>query len=195
MRGSRTGPRSPPSLGESAAAEQVTVRIYVRVWRTAPTFDPALMSGGTFLIRSCTESWPAGNAVTTHDDTTLTPRAGGTGLVDLLARCARKGDGPGVPSAAGETVVDGRERASERVITCGSGPWCLRVPLLLQALQRRRCRPTVDTGAGRLRFMPRTPAYRSIRPAETGLLVFMGRRSKWLVHRLPVGGRSTSEVT
>jgi DNA-directed RNA polymerase specialized sigma24 family protein len=28
-------------LGDSAAAEQATVRVYVRVWRTAPVFDPA----------------------------------------------------------------------------------------------------------------------------------------------------------
>jgi hypothetical protein len=38
------------ALGESEAAERVTVRVYVRVWRTAPTFDPAMMSGCAFLL-------------------------------------------------------------------------------------------------------------------------------------------------
>jgi len=40
------------ALGESAAAERATVRVYVRVWRTAPTFDPAVMAGGAFLIQA-----------------------------------------------------------------------------------------------------------------------------------------------
>lgn len=39
-------------LGESAAAERAMVRIYVRVWRTAPAFDPAVVSGDTFLIEA-----------------------------------------------------------------------------------------------------------------------------------------------
>ncbi len=39
-------------LGESAAAERAMVRIYVRVWRTAPAFDAAVVSGGTFLMEA-----------------------------------------------------------------------------------------------------------------------------------------------
>ena len=39
------------ALGEPSA-ERATVRVYVRVWRTAPTFDPATMSGDTFLIQA-----------------------------------------------------------------------------------------------------------------------------------------------
>jgi RNA polymerase sigma-70 factor, ECF subfamily len=37
------------ALGE-AAAERAMVRVYVRVWRTAHTFDPAVLAGGAFLI-------------------------------------------------------------------------------------------------------------------------------------------------
>ena len=37
-------------LGESAAAERAMVRVYVRVWRSAPAFDPAVMTGGAFLM-------------------------------------------------------------------------------------------------------------------------------------------------
>jgi RNA polymerase sigma-70 factor, ECF subfamily len=37
-------------LGDTAAAERATVRVYVRVWRTAHTFDPAVLAGGAFLI-------------------------------------------------------------------------------------------------------------------------------------------------
>jgi RNA polymerase sigma-70 factor, ECF subfamily len=40
-------------LGDTAAAERATVRVYVRVWRTAPDFDPAMMSGASFLLRAC----------------------------------------------------------------------------------------------------------------------------------------------
>jgi hypothetical protein len=40
-------------LGDTAAAERATVRVYVRVWRTAPVFDPAVMSGASFLLRAC----------------------------------------------------------------------------------------------------------------------------------------------
>jgi hypothetical protein len=40
-------------LGDTAAAERATVQVYVRVWRTAPTFDPAVMSGASFLVRAC----------------------------------------------------------------------------------------------------------------------------------------------
>jgi RNA polymerase sigma-70 factor, ECF subfamily len=40
------------ALGE-AAAERAMVRVYVRVWRTAPDFDPAMMSGASFLLRAC----------------------------------------------------------------------------------------------------------------------------------------------
>ena len=40
------------ALGELAAAERATVRVYVHVWRTAPAFDPASMSGCTFLLRA-----------------------------------------------------------------------------------------------------------------------------------------------
>ena len=40
------------ALGEPAAAERATVRVYVQVWRTAPAFDPASMSGCTFLMRA-----------------------------------------------------------------------------------------------------------------------------------------------
>jgi RNA polymerase sigma-70 factor (ECF subfamily) len=39
-------------LGDRAAAERATVRVYVRVWRTAPAFDPAVSSGGAFLIEA-----------------------------------------------------------------------------------------------------------------------------------------------
>lgn len=39
------------ALGESAAAERATVGVYVRVWRSAPAFDPALMTGGAFLTQ------------------------------------------------------------------------------------------------------------------------------------------------
>ena len=39
------------ALGESAAAERATVRVYVRVWRSAPAFDPAVMTGGAFLMQ------------------------------------------------------------------------------------------------------------------------------------------------
>jgi RNA polymerase sigma-70 factor, ECF subfamily len=35
---------------ESTAAERATVRVYVHVWRTAAAFDPATMSGYTFLM-------------------------------------------------------------------------------------------------------------------------------------------------
>ena len=38
------------TLGEPAAVERAMVRVYMRVWRTAPAFDPAVMSGGAFLI-------------------------------------------------------------------------------------------------------------------------------------------------
>lgn len=40
-------------LGDATAAERATVRVYVRVWRTAPDFDPAVMSGASFLLRAC----------------------------------------------------------------------------------------------------------------------------------------------
>jgi len=39
-------------LGDTAAAERATVRVYVRVWRTAPAFDPAVMSGASFLVHA-----------------------------------------------------------------------------------------------------------------------------------------------
>jgi len=35
---------------DSAVAERAMVRVYVRVWRTASSFDPARMSGGAFLM-------------------------------------------------------------------------------------------------------------------------------------------------
>jgi hypothetical protein len=59
-------------------------------------------------------------------------------------------------------AVEGAERAAAhlRLIACGPERRCFRVPHLLRTLQRRRCRRTVEVGAGRLRFMPRTPAYR-----------------------------------
>ena len=38
--------------GDPVAAERATVRVYMRVWRTAPAFDPAVMSGGAFLLRA-----------------------------------------------------------------------------------------------------------------------------------------------
>jgi RNA polymerase sigma-70 factor (ECF subfamily) len=37
-------------LGESDAAERATVRVYIHVWRTAPAFDPAMISGCAFLM-------------------------------------------------------------------------------------------------------------------------------------------------
>jgi RNA polymerase sigma-70 factor (ECF subfamily) len=40
------------ALGDAAAAERATVRVYVRVWRTAPAFDPAGMSGCAFLVEA-----------------------------------------------------------------------------------------------------------------------------------------------
>ena len=40
-----------PTLGESAA-ERAAVRVYVQVWRTAAAFDPAVMSGGAFLLKA-----------------------------------------------------------------------------------------------------------------------------------------------
>jgi RNA polymerase sigma-70 factor, ECF subfamily len=40
------------AYGESAAAERVTVRVYVRVWRAAPTFDSGVMTGGSFLVEA-----------------------------------------------------------------------------------------------------------------------------------------------
>src|SRR4051812_3251974 len=40
-------------LGDTAAAERATVGVYVRVWRTAPVFDPAAMLGAAFLLRAC----------------------------------------------------------------------------------------------------------------------------------------------
>ena len=39
------------TLGESAA-ERAAVRVYVQVWRTAAAFDPAVMSGGAFLLEA-----------------------------------------------------------------------------------------------------------------------------------------------
>ena len=36
--------------GDSAAVERAMVRVYVRVWRTAPAFDPTVTSGGAFLM-------------------------------------------------------------------------------------------------------------------------------------------------
>ena len=39
-------------LGDSTAAERATVRVYVRVWRTASGFDPAVTSGGTYLMQT-----------------------------------------------------------------------------------------------------------------------------------------------
>ena len=39
------------TLGESAA-ERAAVRVYVQVWRTAAAFDPAVMSGGAFLMEA-----------------------------------------------------------------------------------------------------------------------------------------------
>jgi DNA-directed RNA polymerase specialized sigma24 family protein len=39
-------------LGDSTAAERATVRVYVRVWRTASAFDPAVTSGGTYLMQT-----------------------------------------------------------------------------------------------------------------------------------------------
>ena len=39
------------TLGESAA-ERVMVRVYTQVWRTAPTFDPTVTSGGGFLMQA-----------------------------------------------------------------------------------------------------------------------------------------------
>jgi RNA polymerase sigma-70 factor, ECF subfamily len=39
-------------LEDSTAAERATVRVYVRVWRTAPAFDPAVTSGGTYLMQT-----------------------------------------------------------------------------------------------------------------------------------------------
>lgn len=39
-------------LGDSTAAERASVRVYVRVWRTASAFDPAVTSGGTYLMQT-----------------------------------------------------------------------------------------------------------------------------------------------
>src|SRR5688500_15767614 len=80
-------------------------------------------------------------------------------------------------------AVDGAERAAAhlRVIACGPGGWCFRTPHLLHALQRRRCRPIVGGGAGRLRSMPQTPAYRlDTTRGDGALLVFIdaGRRDR-----------------
>ena len=38
--------------GGRAAPAAATVRVYVQVWRTASAFDPAAMSGGTFLLEA-----------------------------------------------------------------------------------------------------------------------------------------------
>ena len=37
---------------DPAVAERAMVRVYVRVWRTAPVFDPAVMSGRAFLVEA-----------------------------------------------------------------------------------------------------------------------------------------------
>ena len=37
---------------DPAVAERAMVRVYVRVWRTAPVFDPAVMSGSAFLVEA-----------------------------------------------------------------------------------------------------------------------------------------------
>jgi RNA polymerase sigma-70 factor (ECF subfamily) len=40
------------ALGDAAAAERATVRVYVRVWRTAPAFDPEGMSVCALLVEA-----------------------------------------------------------------------------------------------------------------------------------------------
>ena len=37
---------------DEPAAERATVRVYLGVWRTAAAFDPARMSGWTFLLHA-----------------------------------------------------------------------------------------------------------------------------------------------
>jgi RNA polymerase sigma-70 factor (ECF subfamily) len=53
---------------DSVAAERAMVRVYVRVWRSASSFDPAQMSGGAFLMQAVSRefhgrdrSWRAGS--------------------------------------------------------------------------------------------------------------------------------------
>ena len=38
--------------GDTAAAERAMIRVYARVWRTAPVFDPAVLTGGAFLLKA-----------------------------------------------------------------------------------------------------------------------------------------------
>ena len=37
---------------DSRAAEPGTVRVYVRVWRTASAFDPAVCRAGSYLMQT-----------------------------------------------------------------------------------------------------------------------------------------------
>jgi RNA polymerase sigma-70 factor, ECF subfamily len=60
--------------GDSAAAERAMVRVYVRVWRTAPAFDPAVMSGGAFLIEAVHREFD-GRERRDHARCVRTPRA------------------------------------------------------------------------------------------------------------------------
>lgn len=53
------------ALEESTAVEQTMVQVYLRVWRTASSFDPARTSGRDFLMQAVSReldrrhrSWP-----------------------------------------------------------------------------------------------------------------------------------------
>ncbi|MGH3804021.1 MAG: sigma factor [Pseudonocardiaceae bacterium] len=39
------------ALGDSAVAEEATSRVYVRLWRTAPRFNPTTRSASSMLMR------------------------------------------------------------------------------------------------------------------------------------------------
>ena len=45
------------ALKEPSVAERAMVRVYVRVWRTASSFDPGQMSGGAFLVHAMTQEF------------------------------------------------------------------------------------------------------------------------------------------
>ena len=78
------------TLGESGA-ERIMVRVYAQVWRTAPTFDPTVTSGGGFLMQAVYREL----ARDRKDRRAHIGRAG-----SWSARVRARGDGPGHPVAA-----------------------------------------------------------------------------------------------